>query len=158
MVTQLFVDETCDKIVNLLKEKINKESFETKGINLVIGTRSFDDFNVPLNEYPLLKVFRTMDVFTAEKDLVISNIVVRYCLSYPDLNSLAPLCNYVAQLIHYFLNDLQSSLNIELIRNERRAEYLAINNTQSNAVYYFLSYYFSIKESSIPFSTICNFH
>jgi hypothetical protein len=146
----LYQDVVCHKIAQYLQTQLNLRAKE-EDPNLVVvnGIRSYDAFNVPLHEYPLLKVFRTGDSYFQAKTLRSSTLIARWCLVMPEQDTLQPLCNWVSWNINELL--LDSNLNIcptiFISDNAKRGEYRTLVNETGQVVYSFLNFYFNtLKE------------
>lgn len=143
----LFTDKTCDTLATYLKEKINKKSSKEYNYTLVKSTRSYDAFNVPNQEYPLLMVFRSSELFEVNKSKKTTNLVVRYCLLLPEMEKIMPLCSWVANEIHNAINRFYTVNScISLVPNNRQVEYKVSDTQSSSFVYNFMNYYFAIRE------------
>lgn len=143
----LFIDNTCDTLVKYLKENINKKSKEKYNYILVKSTRSYDAFNVPNQEYPLLMVFRSSELFEVQKSRKTVNLVVRYCLLLPEMEKIMPLCSWVVNEIHNAVNNFYTVNNsIKIIPNNSQVEYKVSDTQSSSFIYNFVNYYFSIRE------------
>jgi hypothetical protein len=143
-------DPTIVKIAAYLKREINSITSEHLGIIAINSTKTYDAYNIPRHEFPVLKVFRSSDIYRPEVALMTSSIIARYCLTYPDQEKLMPLCTFVSQIIHHCLNDFHTKIGIEVLKDSRRAEYRVSENEAGQPVFAFLNFYFNIKESSTP--------
>jgi hypothetical protein len=136
-----YTDQLCLTLAKFFKEKVNKESQEKFGINFVNGIRDWDDYNISLKEYPVLKVIRLSDIYQKSNDRLVSRILIRYVLSFPQQNKLGAICHEVGKILHNSLTDLYAKIGIELAENQRDIviEYRTANNESSQAVYSFLN-------------------
>lgn len=143
----IFVDKTCDTLVNYLKDYINNKSKEQYNYTLIKSTRSYDAFNVPNHEYPLLMVFRSSELFEVKKSKKTANLVVRYCLLLPEMEKIMPLCSWIANEIHNAINNFYTiNRTIQVVPNNSQVEYKVSDTQSSSFVYNFVNYYFAIRE------------
>ena len=147
----MITDQTVKTITDFVKQELNKKSQEVLNINLVNSVRYFDDPNVPLTDYPMLKVFRTTDLFFPQSTKQTSQLTLRYCLSYEQMDQIAPLTAIISKLLNSILNDSFSKIQIEILSKPQRAEYRTLYSENLSAVYAFLNYYFEINESSLNY-------
>lgn len=141
-----FEDDLVRKILLILKDRLNYYGQKDFRINLVNGIRDFDTYNVPLTEFPLLKVFRTSDIFKPDTAKKISTIKIEYCLSYPNQENLSSVCNNINRYIHHIINSLESQINLSIIKNDRQSAYKIVGGANSQSVFGVVEYVFSIIE------------
>ena len=141
-----FEDDIVRKILLILKERLNYYGQKDFSINLVNGIRDFDTYNVPLTEFPLLKVFRISDSFKPDTAKKISTIKIEYCLSYPNQENLSSVCNNINRYIHHIINSLESQINLSIIKNDRQSVYKIVGGANSQSVFGVVEYVFSIIE------------
>lgn len=141
-----FEDDIVRKILLILKDRLNYYGQKDFKINLVNGIRDFDTYNVPLTEFPLLKVFRISDSFKPDTAKKISTIKIEYCLSYPNQENLSSVCNNINKYIHHIINSLESQINLSIIKNDRLSAYKIVGGANSQSVFGVVEYVFSIIE------------
>ena len=141
-----FEDDIVRKILLILKDRLNYYGQKDFRINLVNGIRDFDTYNVPLTEFPLLKVYRTSDIFKPDTAKKISTIKIEYCLSYPNQENLSSVCNNINKYIHHVINSLESQINLSIIKNDRQSVYKIVGGANSQSVFGVVEYVFSIIE------------
>lgn len=141
-----FEDDVVRKILLILKERLNYYGQKDFKINLVNGIRDFDTYNVPLTEFPLLKVYRVTDIFKPDIAKKISIIKIEYCLSYPNQENLSSVCNNINKYIHHVINSLETQINLSIIKSERQSAYKIVGGSNSQSVFGVVEYVFSIIE------------
>lgn len=167
MTTSLYVDDGCKHLADYLKEELNKayinflntsEEIEEFAPNaaqqnpepIVRSTRFYDSLNVPLSEFPLLKVYRQNEDFRAGTIYSESDVVITYNASYPNVDRLPGLLHWVAIninsiLLAYTLDfPLKSPLNVR--QRGYRADYRLMTNTVTNSVYPFLRFTLKLRD------------
>lgn len=148
-INNIFSDPVILKILQYLKKRLNEFGQETHGIDLVKGIRDYDSFNVPLTEFPLLKVYRVSDNFVPNCAKVVSFIKVDYCLSYPQNENLSSVCNSITKYIHRAINRLDVEINLNVDKSyTRQGGYQIVSGANSQSVYAVISYTFTITEGT----------
>ena len=148
-INNIFSDPVILKILYFLRDRLNDLGQEYHKINLVKGVRDYDSFNVPLTEFPLLKVYRVSDSFVPNCNKVISFVKVDYCLSYPQNENLSSVCNNITKYIHRVINRLDTEINLTVDKGaSRQGGYQILSNSNSQSVYAVISYTFTITEGT----------
>lgn len=111
----------------------------------VIGVRSWDAFNVPLHEFPLLKVYRTQDIYQRGTILRHSPVVAAYCLTLPDQEELQGSMSWVSKTVAKLLLNSQSRF-CTILEEPLQAEYRTLLGENAMPVYAFLRFNFRIKD------------
>jgi hypothetical protein len=144
--TLFFKDDVIRKTLLILKERLNYYGQKDFGFDIVNGIRDYDTFNVPLTEFPLLKVFRISDTFKPDNAKKNSTIKIEYCLSYPTQENLSSICNNINKYIHHIINSLESHLNLSIMKTDRQSLYKIVSSGNTQTVYCVVEYVFSIIE------------
>lgn len=111
----------------------------------VMGIRSYDAFNVPNYEFPLLKVYRTSDSYSMGKTIRVSPVVAAYCLILPEQEELQGSMAWVSKTVNKLLLNSQSRF-CAIVQEGFRAEYRTMLNEMVMPVYAFLRMYFTVKD------------
>ncbi len=137
------VDTTLEKIAKQLMDELNAAYPKQK---VVQSYRTYDAYNVPTSDYPLLKVYRVMDTFGAETTKRTSRAVISYSLVLPDQEHLAPIMSWVSFQINKAL--LGSTFRFCVFHEKagNTAEYRIMLNEVGNPVYSFLRFNITIKD------------
>jgi len=139
------VDETVTYIAEYLFEYINKEYFafiETHpGVRQSLGDvairtyRTYDTYQVSTPEFPLLKIYRTSDVWKPNKLLRTSNISISYSLVVPQQDKLMPFLNWISYQVNKHL--LSSACKVK-VEPGVRVQYRTMINENGQNIYSFL--------------------
>jgi hypothetical protein len=111
----------------------------------VNSVRAYDSFNVGNHEFPLLKVYRTQDIYKPNQLVRNSPVVAAYCLVLPDQEELQGSLSWVSKTMAKLLLQSQSKF-CTIIEGQPRAEYRTMLNEMVQPVYTFLRFYFTIKD------------
>jgi hypothetical protein len=144
--TIFFKDDVIRNTILILKERLNYYGQKDFGFDIVNGIRDYDTYNVPLTEFPLLKVFRISDTFKPDNAKKVSTIKIEYCLSYPTQENLSSICNNINKYIHHIINSLETHLNLSIMKNDRQSLYKIVSGGNAQTVYCVVEYVFSIIE------------
>lgn len=152
-------NEYCLKLASFLRDFINREYVKARTLNpelqeglIVRNIRNYDAVNVPLSEFPLLKVYRLRDTFKrATETTDPTNAAITFSVAYPDLDKLPDLLYWVGKKINLALHSYSKS-NLYLLpppqdRNgDYTVEYLLTANEQLQVVYPFLRVAIQFKD------------
>ncbi len=138
-----FVDTTLEKIAVHVMNQLNLAYPQQK---VVQSYRTYDAYNVPTSDYPLIKVFRVTDTFKKGTTSRSSRAVISYSLVLPDQEHLAPIMSWVSFQINKAL--LNSEWRVCVFHEEAgdTAEYRIMLNEVGNPVYSFLRFNIIIKD------------
>jgi len=167
MTLSLYTDEGCKHLADYLREKLNEAHIEFLNTSDEIGevapkapqqnpepivrsTRSYDALNVPLSEFPLIKVYRQDDSFRAGTIYFESSVVITYNAAYPDIERLPGLLHWVSVnvnsiLIAYAL-EFPLKMPLDVRQRGNRAEYRLMTNSITNSVYPFLRFTLKLRD------------
>ena len=111
--------------LNSYLERYNKlYPAEKKWDKAVVGYRDYDAFDVPLSDFPLIKVYRVADSFRKGSKKSATILRISYCLAYPQLEELSSLMQWAAKVINEVLLDVENELNLEIVpEGGNRADY-----------------------------------
>lgn len=155
-------DEYCRKLACFLRDYINEKYRETQEANtnlpeglIVRNIRNYDAVNVPLSEFPLLKVYRLRDRFKrASETTDPTDAAITYSVAYPDLDKLPDLLYWVGRQINLGLHSYQRrDKNLLPPAQENRdytVEYLLTANEQLQVVFPFLRVQIQFKDMIGP--------
>jgi len=131
------------------KKEIEVSNNEIPSDTIVVrSVKNYDAFNIPLSEFPLLKVYKNRDVYKKGTFFRTSEGTITYAVSYPQLDLLPNLLDWVSYkinsgLMHY------AEIEQELLPNPNNvgytAEYLLSLNEQTSVVYPFLRFNINFK-------------
>jgi hypothetical protein len=151
-------NEYCRKLSEYLRDYINQKYKEKQEKNpslpsglIVRNTRNYDAVNVPLSEFPLLKVYRLRDKFKrAGTTTDPTDAAITYSVAYPDLDKLPDLLYWIGKQINLGLHSYQRSNNDLLPpaqdNRDYTVEYLLTANEQSQVVFPFLRVQIQFKD------------
>lgn len=144
MATTPYADPAMEKFARYLMDWLNTEftrAYPDAKQAIVKSYRTVDAFNVPYDQYPLLKCYRMFEDCSLddEKDNVTG--VISYGLVYPELERLQPLVVWVRKEIGHALKAwrLTHRACVPVLNQTRyRAEYRTMLNELTNKVHGFL--------------------
>lgn len=141
-----FRDRACHNLACYLQKKLNESHPEQ---TIVQSTRSYDAFNVPYTDYPLLKVYRLSDDGAIDLNQANCQAVISYSLVLPELEKLAPILAWVRKKIRLFLfsYNLEHGGEYPKVDKRYRAEYRNMLNEQTMKVHSFLRFNITIIDS-----------
>lgn len=151
-------NEYCRKLACYLRDFINQK-YKAKQIKnpelpeglIIRNIRNYDAVNVPLSEFPLLKVYRLRDKFKrASETTDPTDAAITYSVAYPDLDKLPDLLYWIGKQVNLGLHSYQRTENNLLppAQNNRdyTVEYLLTANEQLQVVYPFLRTQIQFKD------------
>ena len=148
---------STQKLANYLKTFLN-EQFEkeiamsggTIGSDTIIvrSFKNYDAINVPLSEFPLLKVYKNRDIFKKGTLFRTSQGTITYSVSYPQLEVLPNLLDWMSYQINLGLMTYEMAENDLLPppNNEGYvADFLLSANEQTQQVFPFIRFNINFK-------------
>ena len=151
-------DEYCRKLACFLRDFINEKYKEAQEENtdlpeglIIRNIRNYDAVNVPLAEFPLLKVYRLRDRFKrASETTDPTDAAITYSVAYPDLDKLPDLLYWMGRQINLGLHSYQrrdkSLLPPAQDNRDYTVEYLLTANEQLQVVFPFLRIQIQFKD------------
>lgn len=136
-------DQSCHKLADYLASNLNRLYYELTGDNrltLVKTIRSWNDFTVPVADFPVLKVYRLSDLYNPQSKLSISSMALQYHVTIPEQKKLVPLFRYISYNIDKLLISSIHTTGIFVLEGGKSAEY-RVFPTES-----FLKFNFRIKD------------
>jgi hypothetical protein len=154
----LYPNEYCRYLSLYLKDYLNSEYAQARLENpslpdaLIVRTaKEYDAINIPLSEFPLLKVYRGRDSYRKGTTIKDVSATLTYSLSYPELDVLPDLLTWVSEKLNYafmaFQRDEKSLLYTQN-PSPLSVQYLLMANEQTRTVYPFLRADFTFRETS----------
>lgn len=159
----LTADNSTSKLATFLRTFLNtqfaKEIVASNGeipSNTVVirGVTNWDDPSTPLTDFPLLKVYKNTDNFRKGTTFRESNGAVVYCISYPQLNVLPNLLDWMAYQINLGLltyERTEQDIFPPINNSGYVAQYLISVNEATQSIYPFLRF-------DINFKNFCDQH
>lgn len=146
-------------LYSFLTEQFDKEKEVSNGeipqdTIIVRSIRNYDAFNVPLSEFPVLKVYKNRDIYRKGTFFRTSQGAITYSVSYPQLEVLPNLLDWVsyqinAGLIHY--DKIEEDL-LPMPNNEPySAEHLLTLQEQTQTAFPFIRF-------NVNFKNFCDHH
>ncbi len=151
-------DEYCRKLACFLRDFINEKYREVQTANpelpeglIVRNIRNYDAVNVPLTEFPLLKVYRLRDQFKrASQTTDFTDAAITYSVAYPDLDRLPDLLYWMGRQInlglHSYARTEKHLLPPPQENRDYTVEYLLTANEQLQVVFPFLRTQIQFKD------------
>lgn len=146
---KIITDTVCDNIAKLLTERINTISKDNYKTYFVKTYRSWNDDNIALTEYPVLKVFRVKDNFNNQSYKIISNIVVQYSFVMNKDYSYIPFLNQVGKLINSLMVMLEEESVIIMSNNVPITGEIQVTQGKDD-IYGLYTYSCGLCDSSLP--------
>ncbi len=156
MSTPIYTDPPLETLATYLRNWLNAEftrQYPTVGQAIVKSYRTYDAFNVPYDQYPLLKVYRMFEDCSLEDEKDDVTIVVSYSLVYPELERLSPLIVWVRKEIGNALKTRRithRTCQPVLTSPRYRAEYRTMLNELTQKVHGFLRITLSAEDYPLP--------
>jgi hypothetical protein len=151
-------NEYCLKLARFLRDFVNNEYVklretrpELKDGLVIRNIRNYDAVNIPLSEFPILKVYRLTDTFKrATETTDFTTGAITYSVVYPDLDKLPDLLYWIGRKLNIGLHSYsRRDLNLQPPPQENRdytVNYLLTANEQMQVVYPFLRIQFQFKD------------
>ena len=139
-------DKVLTKIVTFIKEELNRNNPIDNTI-VVKSTRNYDAFNVPIQDFPLLKIYRQRTNYL-NNNKRISSIQLQYGLVLPDQERLVPYLNWVDNQINKILSQSIWRIDVFIDKNSKNCDYRVLINELGIPVYSFLRFNFNIVEGN----------
>lgn len=98
------VDPLIKEIADYVGTKLNA-AYPTA--TMVRSVEYYDTYNVPISEFPLLKVSRSTDVFSLDTDMRQGQITLSYCLANVAMSQLPGINNFVSTSVVQALREFQ---------------------------------------------------
>lgn len=140
-----YVEQGLAQPTSIFDEQIYELTHTQNPPTVVNGIRAYDAFNLPLHEFPYLKVYRSQDIYGVGKTVSQSSLMATYCLSLPNQEELQGSMRWVSWTINKLLLNPQINLCLKIQDGSIRAEYRTMLNEMVVPVYAFLRMYFVVK-------------
>lgn len=144
----LWADETpitdplCFDLAAFLKEGLNREYPEKQ---IVRSIREYDAYDVPFNDFPLLKVYRLIDTFNTEDPGKIENqLQVSYCLVNVDIQDMPGIAYYISRKMVRHLLIYSATRNTYKLFGQIQSRYRTM--LQLNQLIYQVDLNFNVRE------------
>lgn len=146
-----FIDTQCDTIAVYLQDKLNTLVIENYNFKVVKSIRNWNDENVPINDFPCLKVYREQDIFTQQSYKVTSQLVAQYGVVISANYKYTPALNQIGKYIHTLLNVISDYEDFIVIspKNTPMGS-LTVSRGQNDYIYGWYSYKFLVEDQTIP--------
>lgn len=149
------MDSYLNTLAKYLKQEINKIGEELYGFTennpMIKSYYLYDGYNINLQDFPVLKVYRELDNFAPETMKCESNIMITYSIVLPQQERLSGQCYIVGRIIHSVCNNLLTKKGIEVLPNvRRRIEYRIMQMELGQPVIAITRYPLLIRESGLP--------
>jgi hypothetical protein len=141
----IYVQQGLKEPTTFFDDRIYELTHTQNPPTVVNGIRSYDAFNLPLHEFPYLKVYRSQDIYGVGKVVSQSSLMATYCLSLPNQEELQGSMRWVSWTINKLLLNPQVNLGLKIQEGSIRGEYRTMLNEMVIPVYAFLRMYFTIK-------------
>jgi hypothetical protein len=151
-------EEYCYKLAVFLRDYINTKYNEAREVNpelpegtIIRNIRNYDAVNIPLSDFPLLKVYRLRDTFKrASFTTDPTDAAITFSVAYPDLDRLPDLLYWMGRQLNMALHSYaKRDLHLLPPPQDNRdyvVEYLLTANEQMQVVYPFLRIQIQFKD------------
>lgn len=144
-VTNILVDYPCQTIADFLKEELNRNNPLKEEFTVVKSTRCYDAFNIPLQDFPVLKIFRTSTTYATANKRGVAALSGQYGLVLPDQERLLPVLHWIDEQIADAFRQTHYRINTFLVPGSLvRSNYRTIISELGIPVYSFLRFDFNI--------------
>lgn len=101
----MLLDKRCHSLALYLAEGLNKKLITDTNTNEVAvrSIRTYDALSVPLEQFPLLKVYRLTDVFRPNTIHCNSSAVITYSLTFTDAERLTGILKWTTNALNLLL-------------------------------------------------------
>ena len=150
--------EYCYKLAVFLRDFINAEYNKARDNNpnlpegtIIRNIRNYDAVNVPLSDFPLLKVYRLRDRFARASYVTDpTDAAITFSVAYPDLDRLPDLLYWMGRKLNRGLHSYAKQ-DLQLLpppqdNRDYTVEYLLTANEQMQVVYPFLRIQIQFKD------------
>lgn len=93
-----FQDELCHNFGHFLANELNAAYPDAV---VVRSMRTYDAVNLAIMAFPLLKVFRTQDLYKYQTTHRTSSITISYNITFPQVEQLPGLLSFVSEQLNY---------------------------------------------------------
>lgn len=139
-------DKILTKIVTFIKEDLNRNN-PIENTIIVKSTRNYDAFNIPVQDFPLLKIYRQRTQYI-NNNKRLSSLQLQYGLVLPDQEKLVPYLNWVDNQINKILSQSIWRINVFIDKNNKSCDYRVLLNELGIPIYSFLRFNFNITEGN----------
>lgn len=139
-------DKILTELVTYIKDELNRNN-PIENTTIVKSTRNYDAFNVPIQDFPLLKIYRQRTQYL-NNNKRISNLQLQYGLVIPDQEKLLPYLNWVDNQINKALSQTVWRIDIIIDKNNKNCDYRVLMNELGIPIYSFLRFNFNITEGN----------
>jgi hypothetical protein len=111
-----FIDPDCNMVATYLYDGV-RDTFDHLQIEIIKSIRSFNDVQIPLVDYPVLKVYAESDsLYMPNSELVSTNMKVAYGLAFTMKQKVADVSRIVSKelmrlLVNASLDEFHFQLN-----------------------------------------------
>lgn len=150
-----FIDTQCDKIANYLQTQLNTLTSENYKYKVVKSIRNWNDENVPINDFPCLKVYRDQDIYAQNSYKVTSQLTIQYGVVITANYKYTPALNQIGKYIHTLLANIEDYDDSVIIsRNIQPKGNLVVSRGQSDYIFGWYTYQFGVEDQTIPSNLI----
>jgi hypothetical protein len=151
LVALQFVDTQCDKIAKYLQSELNLLAKDNYSFKFVNTYRNWDDRNIPVIDYPCLKVFREADVFALTGHKSTSQIRVEYGVILTANYKYVPALNQIGKYIHTLITYIHEHDNEIMISNSfQPSGRIIFTEGTGDYIFGWYSYEFAVEDNTIP--------
>lgn len=149
--TVQFIDTQCDEIAKYLQEKLNLLAKDNYSFKIVNTYRNWDDRNIPIIDYPCLKVFREADVYAVNSYRTTSQIRIEYGVILTANYKYIPALNQIGKYIHTLLAVIEEhDTNIIISNNFQPSGRIVFSEGTGDYIFGWYTYEFAVEDSTIP--------
>lgn len=146
-----FIDTQCDEIAQYLQTKLNLLSKDNYAFKFVNTWRNWDDRNIPITDYPCLKVFREADVFVTNSYKTTSQIKIEYGVVLSSNYKYVPALNQIGKYIHALIATIDEEKEYIIVsRTFSPSGRIIFSSGKSDYIFGWYNYNFAVEDQTIP--------
>lgn len=146
-----FADTQCDTIAQYIQEKLNilaKDNYNFKFVNTY---RNWDDRNIPVIDYPCLRVFREADVYNPHNYRTTSQIRIEYGVVLTANYKYIPALNQIGKYIHTLMTMIDDVDDTIILSNTfQPTGRIVFTEGIGDYIFGWYSYSIAIEDGTIP--------
>jgi hypothetical protein len=157
-INNLLIDYPCQTIADYLKEELNRLNPLKEEFTIVKSTRCYDAFNIPLQDFPCLKIYRVSTNYSTPNKRGVASLSGQYGLIMPDQERLLPVLHWIDENLADAFRQLHYRTNTFLVPGSLvRTSYRTVVSELGIPVYAFLRFDFSVftDNDASPTSRLC---
>jgi hypothetical protein len=151
------IDYPCQTIADYLKEELNRLNPLKDEFTIVKSTRCYDAFNIPLQDFPCLKIYRISTNYGTQSKRGVASLSGQYGLIMPDQERLLPVLHWIDEQLADAFRQMHYRINTFLVPGSLvRSNYRTLVSELGIPAYSFLRFDFSVFTDNDTSSNVSN--